>query len=405
MRFVIGSATDVGRARAAKANEDSFLVVDEAGVYAVADGMGGHRAGEVASAAAVRAVEESFGGGAPLAEAVAVANAEVFAQARANPEMRGMGTTVTAVQVGQQSWHFAHVGDSRAYLFRDGQLTQVTEDHSLVEELVREGRLTPEEAAVHPQRSIITRALGVDEAVDVDTYDVDLYAGDRVLMCSDGLTSMLRDASISKILKAQADPQAAADKLVDAANDAGGEDNITVVVIDAVGEQGDDVSAKARAFAAGAHAQPPGAEATGEWDRVEGDDDLIESAAPRSRPRAVTVWQVARWVVPLVAIVAIAAAALGWYARNSYYVGFAGDRVALYQGVPDGLLWWDPTVETRTDLGADDLSANDHDQVVGGKEFSSRGAAERYLRSLRAKATTTTSSTSTSSTPPTSTTR
>ena len=405
MRLAVGSATDVGRARAAKANEDSYLRDDEAAVFAVADGMGGHRAGEVASSMALEAVGSAIGEGATLADAIAVANAEVFARAQANPEMRGMGTTVTVMVVAEGAVHFGHVGDSRAYLLRDGQLTQVTDDHSLVEELVREGRLTPEEAAVHPQRNIVTRALGVDEAVDVDTYEIDLRPADRILVCSDGLTSMIRDSAIEKILRAHADPQKAADKLVDAANTAGGEDNITVVVVDVVGDEADVAAATARAFAAGAQGESSDGEPTGEWDPIEGALAPEVAPAPRSRPRPTLrgVTRIARWAIPVVVIVTVAVAALGWYARNSYHVGLEGDRVVLYQGLAGGLLVWDPTVEARSDLTAEDLSANDRDQVTEGKEFSSRGGAERYLRSLEAKFAST-STTSTSTTVPTSTT-
>ena len=166
-----------------------------------------------------------------------------------------MGTTLTAVIPDGHGVLVGHVGDSRAYLLRDGELRQLTTDHSLVEELVREGRLTEQEAAVHPQRSIITRALGVEGAVDVDVYSVPLEAGDRLLLCSDGLTTMLRADDIAALLRRESDPTRAANLLVDAANAAGGEDNITTIVID-VEEDGIDPLAPAPVAAAATTATP-----------------------------------------------------------------------------------------------------------------------------------------------------
>ncbi|MGH2669184.1 MAG: Stp1/IreP family PP2C-type Ser/Thr phosphatase, partial [bacterium] len=210
MKFAVGARTDVGRGR--PANEDTFLVDHEDRLYAVADGMGGHRAGEVASATAIDALKAAFADGAPLDEAVGEANAAVFEKASANLDMRGMGTTLTAAAlVDDHRVLLGHVGDSRAYLLRDSGVIQITEDHSLVEQLVREGRLSPEEAVNHPQRAIITRALGIDPEVEVDTYPIDLRPGDRLLLCSDGLTNMVADSAIEGVLRRQPDPQDAAD--------------------------------------------------------------------------------------------------------------------------------------------------------------------------------------------------
>jgi protein phosphatase len=221
VNFAVGAKTDVGRGR--PANEDTFLVDHDDRLYAVADGMGGHRAGEVASATAIDALQAAFAGGAALDEAVEAANAAVFEKASDNLDMRGMGTTLTAAALlDDHRVLLGHVGDSRAYLMRDGAVTRITEDHSLVEQLVREGRLSPEEASSHPQKAIITRALGIDPEVEVDTYPVDLRPGDRLLLCSDGLTNMVADTAIAGILSRQPDPQQAAEQLVDMANEAGG---------------------------------------------------------------------------------------------------------------------------------------------------------------------------------------
>src|SRR6476646_8438294 len=230
MRLITGAATDVGRVR--EGNEDAYLVDDAMGLVAVADGMGGHRAGEVASATALEALRSAITHGRPLRESMQDANEAVFTKSLTDEELRGMGTTLTAATlVTGGTVLVGHVGDSRAYLLHDGELRQVTVDHSLVEELVREGRLTADEAAVHPQRSILTRALGVDASVEVDVYPVELVPGDRLLLCSDGLTGMVQAEVIAATLRREEDPARAATQLVDAANSAGGEDNITVVVV------------------------------------------------------------------------------------------------------------------------------------------------------------------------------
>jgi protein phosphatase len=237
VRLVAAAATDVGRVR--EGNEDSILHDDRLGIFAVADGMGGHQAGEVASATAIEALRAAIAAGAPVTDAVAQANTAVVDKARADSGMLGMGTTMTAAIEVVGGLRIGHVGDSRAYVLRDGILARVTDDHSLVEELVREGRITLEQAAVHPQRNVVTRALGIDEDVEVDDVALELTGGDRVLLCSDGLSGMLRDTDISTILRRNAEADACARALIDAANDAGGEDNISVVIIDVIGEEGD----------------------------------------------------------------------------------------------------------------------------------------------------------------------
>src|SRR5690349_21037663 len=258
MRLSSGARTDVGRGR--PENEDSVLVDDARGLWAVADGMGGHRAGEVASATAIETLQDAYRAGTPLNQAVEAANAAVFSKAADDAALRGMGTTLTAVALENgRTALLGHVGDSRAYLLRDGAVTQVTDDHSLVEQLVREGRLSPEEAQRHPQRAIITRALGVDAHVEVDTYRVDLNPGDRLLICSDGLTNMLSDDTIAATLRRHPDPQQAADTLVDMANQAGGDDNITVVILDALADGAGGAGGASGAGGVGADTAPDAA--------------------------------------------------------------------------------------------------------------------------------------------------
>ena len=221
-------ASDTGRKR--RRNEDAYVATPP--VFAVADGMGGPRAGEVASGLAAGAVEvEPVGtdGEARVVELIREANRRVYERSAEDESVSGMGTTMTVAVVGGEGVAFGHVGDSRAYLARGGALQQLTDDHSLVAELVRGGKLSPEEAEHHPQRSVITRALGTDPDVDVDAFTVTPEEGDVFLLCSDGLTTMVSDEAILRVLAEQSDLERAARELVRLANRAGGEDNITVV--------------------------------------------------------------------------------------------------------------------------------------------------------------------------------
>ena len=222
--------TDVGRQRSA--NEDSLFV--DPPLFAVADGMGGAKAGEVASAVAVEAVEAAEESNEPveaqLAGIVRRANRRIYELAAADESRRGMGTTLTLAKVHGDEVSLAHVGDSRAYRMRDGELEQLTRDHSLVAELERSGQITAEAAEHHPQRSIITRALGPEPDVQVDTYTMAGRDGDLFLICSDGLTSMISDDEVASILRSAPSLEDAADALVRAANQSGGKDNITVIL-------------------------------------------------------------------------------------------------------------------------------------------------------------------------------
>jgi serine/threonine protein phosphatase PrpC len=232
--------THTGRER--PDNEDSMLA--RAPVFVVADGMGGAQAGEVASRIAIETFEQGLpdGGSAEerLSQRVQEANQRIHELSVIEHAHAGMGTTLTAAYLDDTHLSVAHVGDSRAYLFRDGELERLTQDHSLVEELVRRGKLTAEQAAEHPQRSIITRALGPEATVEVDTWTYPVRAGDVLLLCSDGLTSMISEERVAEILGSTDDLGIAADELIDHANEAGGRDNITVVLfrLEAVGSDG-----------------------------------------------------------------------------------------------------------------------------------------------------------------------
>jgi len=226
--------SDVGQVRAG--NEDALLMLGT--VFAVADGMGGHRGGEVASATALRPLAELDGRGFDdasaaldaLSAAAIAANTEVGRRSRTEPELEGMGTTLTAALIDGDDAHLVHVGDSRAYLLRDGALVQLTDDHTLVQALIDQGRITRDEASEHPHRSVITRAIGVGSDVEVDRLSVTLADGDVLLLCSDGLTGVVDDDEIAQVLTEHG-AHAAVDELIARANSAGGPDNITVLTL------------------------------------------------------------------------------------------------------------------------------------------------------------------------------
>jgi PPM family protein phosphatase len=232
------AVSDTGRQR--RINEDSLLA--RAPLFVVADGMGGAQAGEVASRIAVQSFDNGdLAAAAPGADGVSpeetlaatatAANARIYELSQSDADHAGMGTTLTAVWVGEFEVAIAHVGDSRAYCWREGELLRLTDDHSLVDELIRQGRLKPEEAIDHPQRSIITRALGPEQVVEVDTRSFRARAGDVYLLCSDGLTTMLGEAQVADVLREHARLHDAGEALIAAANEAGGRDNITVILL------------------------------------------------------------------------------------------------------------------------------------------------------------------------------
>jgi serine/threonine protein phosphatase PrpC len=225
--------TDPGRKR--RRNEDSFVI--DPPLFAVADGMGGAQAGEVASRLAAAAFREFHDADEldpeeRLGAIIQEANRRIYERAAGDAQVSGMGTTITAALVGADALVLGHVGDSRAYRLRGGKFEQLTDDHSLVADLVRSGRITPEEADAHPQRSVITRALGTDREVDVDTFTVDAEPGDLFLLCSDGLTTMVDDEEITGTIDRSGTLEDAARALLKAANRAGGEDNVTVVLFE-----------------------------------------------------------------------------------------------------------------------------------------------------------------------------
>jgi PPM family protein phosphatase len=321
-----GALTDIGLHR--KTNEDTFVVTPP--LFAVCDGMGGAQAGEVASGLAAETLAAAVADGRPLLAAAEQANAAVFQCANDDIDHSGMGTTLTAVVLVGDTGHFVHIGDSRAYLLRDGALEQLSDDHSLVGEMVRDGRLSEEEAASHPHRSILSRALGTEPLARIDEFEVDLRAGDVLLLCSDGLSGAVPAEAISKAL-GRADPDDAAAKLIAEARKHGGPDNITAVVLrlDEPRAADEEVTLaaptdEAATVVLAAPVAPPAPP-----DPESAADAPPAPAAPSrgSRPR------LGRLAVVLALLVVVAFAGV-LTVSTVFYVGVDDGRLAIYSGLP-----------------------------------------------------------------------
>jgi protein phosphatase len=320
--------TDTGRQR--QANEDSYFA--RAPLFAVADGMGGAQAGEVASRIAARAFErrrnvsDEEPAEGQLEEIAQQANREIHKLAQEDSSRAGMGTTLTAALLRDDEVALGHVGDSRAYLLREGELKRLTKDHSLVEELRRQGRLTEEQAEEHPQRSIITRALGPEPSVNVDTMTFPARDGDVFLLCSDGLTTMVSDDEIREILIGSRSLRAAVNKLVDAANRGGGRDNITAVAFRVTDSEAKESEEGATLISRTAeHAGLTGERMRGAADRLRGQGPI---PTPSRRRRAL------KWAAAVVVAAAVVAGAV-LFVRSIYFLGTDDQgNVAVYRGLP-----------------------------------------------------------------------
>lgn len=334
-----GARSDVGLVRGH--NEDSFLL--RTPLFVVSDGMGGHAAGEVASSIAVETVGERAPGTADdvlLGAAVEAANMAVIEAAEQGIGKPGMGCTVTSVLIEKNKMAVAHVGDSRAYVLRQGTLVRVTHDHSYVEELVDSGQITADEARTHPSRSIITRALGSDPDMYADHFSLEVNDGDRVILCSDGLSSMISDAEIEALAVSSATPQQAADNLVAAALTAGGADNVTVVVVDVL------------------------------------NDGIADAARRRLFHRAAILSGV---IVALLALSLLFAVAL---VRSEWYLGVNGTTVGLYRGIKGEFLGV-PTSELvgTSSVELSDLPTSVQDQLAQGIRVDSEEAGREVIDS------------------------
>ncbi|HEX5951409.1 MAG TPA: Stp1/IreP family PP2C-type Ser/Thr phosphatase [Actinomycetota bacterium] len=368
MRVVAAAATDIGQVR--DGNEDTYVV--EEPLFALADGMGGHRGGEVASRIAIETLERLFATGqGTLAELVREANRAVFERSMSDRSVSGMGTTLTAAVLEGDRVRLAHVGDSRAYLLRDGELRQITEDHTLVHRMVTEGELTEAEAEVHPHRNILIRVVGVDQNVDVDELEVDPRPGDRLMLCSDGLHDMLSNRRIAEILVEEPDPTAAVRRLITEANHAGGIDNITVILLDfhdnteaQGGTEARDPGTETRTIP-----RPPGPGATGattgtvgRGGRAETTSSSAEREPPRPprRPLANRIrWtRVVLWTGVAIAVLVVAFVGFRMYLDTQWYVGVSDGRVAVLRGMPTEVAGFDlHHVVVETTIPAEDAQA------------------------------------------------
>jgi protein phosphatase len=442
-----GAATHEGQLRTQ--NEDNHHAGE--GLFVVADGMGGHLAGEVASEMAVTRLDQRFPAGQlgsrdDLIAAINEANVEIYNASIQNADQAGMGTTITAIAVVDDPLDgevlaVANVGDSRGYVLRHGRLRQVTVDHSFVQELVAEGAITEAEARHHPRRNIVTRALGIEPYVRVDTWTMPIIRGDRFLLCSDGLVDEVADDVIRGILATHRDdPKVAAQALVDAANASGGRDNITAIVVDVLegdeppdpteefdvipvwsdedeesSEGGlaeivadpldDDADREPVPAAAGAAIALDGETGTSET------ADLVITPAPETEPaepvtrRRRRKGTLGRVLLALgaAAVLVLGFAILAAWARSGYYVAFDEDgTVAIYQGRQGGFWWFEPTREAKSNLTFEQLDEESKALVEQELNFESRGDAERFIAiSLSVTTTSTSTTTTTTTTAPT----
>jgi len=358
-----GALSDTGSLRVQ--NEDSMLAHE--GLFVVADGMGGHNAGEVASAMAIKILRSAQNKGIAdakdLNSAIKEVNEQIFNAATNTVEQRGMGTTLTALAItptnksksenDSKSVTVANIGDSRTYLLRGGEFRQVSVDHSYVQELVSEGLITREEARTHARRNIVTRALGIEPTVGVDTWTLPLIVGDRYVLCSDGLVDEVSDDDIEACLKITSDPQETAVELVAMANRNGGRDNITVIVVDVMA---DDKS--------------PSSE----------DSDSTKPLSIKYKPARKLIIS---GILAVVATLAIVFTTI--YARSGYFVAFENEtpdaRVLIYRG--KNLLWLEPLIAADSTLKKTDLNLGLAQEILAKPPFESATDAQSYVNQIR----------------------
>jgi len=360
LTLAIGAATDTGNLRVQ--NEDAHIA--EQNLFAVADGMGGHNAGEVASAMAIEHLRSIALSGVSSAEAFAQVvrdlNSAIYASATSTTDQRGMGTTLTAAALLTSTSDtdqpsqivIANVGDSRTYLLRSGELRQMSVDHSYVQELVTEGLLTVDEARTHPRRNIVTRALGIDEQVSVDTWTIPMFDGDRFMLCSDGLVDEVPLDEITELMREHSAPQLIAERLVTAAKRHGGRDNITVIVV--------DVNINAAA------------------------PEVVADIAPVIASESTT--SIKKRILVLVVVVVLCSA--GFVAlrhqRSGYFVAFTNSSssatIAIYKGQPGGLLWIKPTVVEVSTTKRNAMQSEFQREIDRVQQFDSVDKARSYLK-------------------------
>ena len=376
--------TDPGKVR--KNNEDSLLVGEgrDETLFVVADGIGGFEAGEVASSIAIDVLKDVEPSGS-LEDAIREANRRILAAARGDEKLQGMGTTVVAMRFGgtqeEPLAEVSHVGDSRAYLLRDGDLKPVTEDHSLVAELVRSGDLTRAQASEHPQKNLITRALGAEEDVEVDTAVLPVEAGDRLLLCSDGLSDMVPETKILDLLASpeSKSPERTTRALVSAALAAGGADNVTVVVVD-VKQEDPLVGQPRRGDTREMRTITPEEAAS-----VEGQRQGGRGKRAKRRGFLKALGMSIRVVAVAVALAALVTPFYIW-GQSRYFLGFDAGEVVVYKGLPYAPLNVELYEEVRrTDLKESEIEDRYREHIDNNKLYSSEEQAEAAVRDLEAE--------------------
>jgi PPM family protein phosphatase len=422
LKLFASSATHAGRIRTS--NEDRALIAEN--LVAVADGMGGHVGGEIAAEMAVERFASDYDLATGLEGLIAAArraNRAVYQRSEAEPTLRGMGTTLTAAALvredGQEVLHIINIGDSRAYFLEGNRVIQISEDHSLAEEMVRHGELTPEMALVHPHRHIITRAVGIEPEIGVDAFSFEAHAGMRLLVASDGLTNEVNDQEIAAILSIHLNREEAAATLLQTALAHGGSDNITVIVADVLDEETNDEVNLGLATSGGAAAVPlaesvlptvtpfteavlpPGSPLQVEAGTTAADrrvpEVANEPAAPRrSRPSSperarpvparrrdrIVTFRAALFVIALLCILGGIAGFTLWFNRGTYFVGVNDGRVTIFEGRPGGFLWFKPTVVRETSLQVGGLLATNVSLLEAGVLEPSYSDAEHVVNDL-----------------------
>ena len=361
-------ATHIGQVR--QTNQDSHA--SRAGIHVLADGMGGHQGGEVASLEAISTILETgkIDSVADMVKSVSKANQAIIKRANRDETLSGMGTTVCLLTEilgsdGEIKIGIANVGDSRIYRLGGSELTQVTLDHSLVADLVRSGELTLEEASRHPQRNILTRALGIEQDLVIDTWELTPVAGDRYLLCSDGLFNEIDDEKIAEILMADEELDHIAQNLVNSALKAGGHDNITALVVSVTEEIKHE---------------------NGKWFLNEMVPyPVVKPLLNTSIDQEIRNfdWKPIAICLSTLLLIVSVFTAIGLYARNGWFVGEYNGGVAIYKGRPQGVLWFEPTVERKTQISILDLSKETRQIVVDSISMDSFEEAERFVNEIR----------------------
>ena len=363
-------ATHVGLVR--QSNQDNFAFRE--GTFVLADGMGGHQGGEVASFEATSTILESgkINSVADMVKSVSKANQAILKRAKKEDNLSGMGTTVCVLSeivgtTGKKRIGIANVGDSRIYRLGESELTQITQDHSLVGDLVRTGELTQEEAARHPQRNILTRALGIEQDLVIDTWELNPVAGDKYLLCSDGLFNEIDDEKIAQILMEDTELEKIAQNLIDHALEAGGHDNITALVLCVEDQESFEPE---------------------DWILSEMNQHTVFKSRLNSAVDSEIKnfdWKPVVICMSVLLLIVSVFTAIGLYARSGWFIGEFNGGVAIFKGKSQGVLWFDPTIERKTQISILDLSEETRKIVIDSIAMESLEEAEFFVNNIKNK--------------------